>query len=172
MTIQLGRGRSGEPETLLSLLGACHERIRSFIALGVRVAEPGHAPAQRADACARVARYFAVALPLHVRDEEDSLLPRLRGRAPALDAALAALAHEHALHEAYLAALLDGCAEVASHGPTDAALARVAEASARLAPLLEQHLGAEEAEVFPHVQALPEPEQRAILAELRARRRA
>ena len=37
------------------------------------------------EASRRCERYFSEALPLHVEDEEQSLLPRRRGRTPELD---------------------------------------------------------------------------------------
>lgn len=172
MTIPLGRARSTVPETLVSLLAACHERIRSFAALAARVAEPGHTDAMRSDACARVGRYFGEALPLHVRDEEESVCPRLVGRSPELDAVLTRMAEQHGEHEADVAELVARCAHVVAHGPNSHALLAVAAVAARLTLAFEVHLAAEEAELFPHVAALPQAEQDAIVAELRARRRA
>jgi iron-sulfur cluster repair protein YtfE (RIC family) len=172
MTIQLGRARAVGPESLVSLLAACHERIRSFAALAARIAEPGHTEAMRRDACARVGRYFGEALPLHVRDEEDSVRPRLVGRSPALDMVLARMAEQHDEHEADVAELVARCAEVTAHGPATPELLAIAAVAARLGAAFEVHLAAEEAELFPHVAALPEAEQAAIVAELRARRRA
>jgi iron-sulfur cluster repair protein YtfE (RIC family) len=172
MTIQLGRARSGGPETLVSLLAACHERIRSFAALGARVAEPGHTDALRTDACARVGRYFGEALPLHMRDEEDSVLPRLVGRSPALDALLARMVEQHREHDSDVAELVARCAHVVAHGPAADQLLAIAAVAARLVVAFEVHLAAEEAELFPHVESLPPALQDAIVAELRERRRA
>lgn len=44
--------------------------------------------------------------PLHVRDDEETLQPRLAGRAPEVDDALAEMRQEHAAHEAVLRRLL------------------------------------------------------------------
>src|SRR5512132_579542 len=105
-------GAPAAPDDAVGLLLECHDRIRSFLALARRVAQAG--PAERdgvAEAAARVRRYFAEALPLHARDEEESILPRLRGREPAVDAELAAMEREHREHGPPLAALVAACAE-------------------------------------------------------------
>lgn len=171
MPLQLGGGRAREPESLVALLAACHARIRSFAALGARVVEPGHTEAVIRDACLSVSRYFGEALPLHVRDEEDSVRPRLAGRCRELDLVLARMAEQHRAHEDGLDELVRRCRHAAEHGAGAAELALIAACSARLACELEVHLAAEEGELFPHIAALPEAEQRAIVAELRARRR-
>src|SRR5690606_18929577 len=73
-------GRKSRSERLTEMLADCHARIRSFIALAIAAGEQQAPPEEVAAACARVERYFVQAFPLHVRDEEDSVLPRLRGR--------------------------------------------------------------------------------------------
>ncbi len=85
---------------VVDLLLECHTRIRSFTTLAARLAStPGLAAAEVAEAAAGVHRYFTQALPLHARDEEESVLPRLRGRDPEVDRELAEMVHEHRGHE-------------------------------------------------------------------------
>src|SRR5512138_2428637 len=77
----------------------CHQRIREFTSLAVRLAGARGLPDEEIrDAAARVHRYFSVALPLHARDEEESLLPRLEGLDPDVDRELAEMMREHAEH--------------------------------------------------------------------------
>lgn len=157
----------------VDLLLECHDRIRSFLALARRVAGAG--PAERdqvPEAAARVHRYFTQALPLHARDEEDSILPRLRGRDPAVDRELEAMAREHAEHEAPLARLVQACEEVARDPGRHAALAADLGGAAReLEAHFAAHLRREEEVIFPAMRRLLDrAEDAEIVRELRARR--
>lgn len=166
-------GTPASPEDAVGLLLDCHDRIRTFVALARRIAAAG--PDERAgvpEAAARVARYFAQALPLHARDEEESVLPRLRGRAPDVDAALAAMQREHREHEEPLGAVVAAC-EVLARDP--ARHAELAPGLARTADELDahfaRHLRREEEVVFPALRRLlTREDDAAIVRELRARR--
>lgn len=145
------------------------------------LAERGElAPADVAEGCARVERYFTQALPLHVRDEEESILPRLRGRAPELDAALARMHDEHLEHERPVGELVALCralaalaAQAQGSGGDDSATRRaLAEVARSLVAAFERHLAEEERVIVPAIRdRLSRDEQAAIVAELRARRR-
>ena len=166
-------GAPATSEDSVGLLLECHDRIRSFLALARRIAEAG--PGARegvADAAARVSRYFREALPLHARDEEESILPRLRGREPAVDEALAEMAREHAAHGPPLAALVAGCdALAADPGRLDAVAPALARAAAELDAHFAEHLRREEGVIFPALRRLLAAEDdAAIVRELRARR--
>jgi len=158
------------PDDLVALLLACHDRIRTFAALGVAVAEGCHAEALVRDACARAARYFREAYPLHVADEELSILPRLRDHDPHLDAALTQMADEHARHTPLVAALIAACERLLAQPAEAWDLAAFGPLSEQLVAELGEHLALEEARVFPAVAALPAPVQAEVVAELRARR--
>lgn len=165
-------GRRDAPEDLLGLLLACHERIRAFSALAMDLATRADpTPAEVADACERLRRYFAEALPLHARDEEESLAPRLRGRSPAVDEALRRMTEEHDAHRSALGALLGGWATLRER-PDDEGLRRSLEDPARaLRDAFEAHLREEETLLFPHVDALSQAERDEAVRELRGRRR-
>src|SRR5262245_23535436 len=106
MLVRIGP-RASSPEDLVDLLLACHERIRNFTAMARAAAEREEAvAADVVDACARVQRYFTEALPLHVRDEEESLLPRLQGRSAEVDRALGVMKEQHERHEVTLGGFL------------------------------------------------------------------
>ncbi len=155
------------------LLLECHERIRRFASLaGALATWPDPRPDDVAEAAARVVRYFEQALPLHVRDEEESIRPRLLASAdPVVARALDDMAREHDEHEPLLAALLPRWQALVAD-PSRLATLRddLARDAAALQELLERHLAAEERVVVPALRALPADESAAIVAELRARR--
>lgn len=166
-------GRSADPDDLLGLLLACHRRIRAFSALAVTLATGADAPSrQREETCERLIRYFSEALPLHARDEEESVAPRLRGRAPALDAALRRMADEHRAHEAPLDALLRGWAALRERPDDDDLRLSLVDPSMNLRDSFEIHLREEETLVFPHLAALSPAERDESVRELRGRRSA
>ncbi len=169
----LSIGTPRPAEGIVDLLLECHARIRAFSELAIRLAEaPGTDPAEVADAAGRVRRYFDEALPLHARDEEESLLPRLAGRDPAVDAALVAMHREHEAHGELLDPVVALCGELAAAPERHAELApALARSGRRLRAHFEAHLATEEATIFPAVlRHVPDEEQRRMVAELRARR--
>jgi hemerythrin-like domain-containing protein len=166
-------GRPAAPGDAVDLLLECHQRIRSFLALARRIAEARDADASEiGEAATRVRRYFSEALPLHARDEEDSILPRLQGRDAAVDAALAAMTREHLEHEHPLGMLLAGCQALSNDPGRRAELVpSIASATADLERHFAGHLQAEEAVIFPAVRRLLDPAaDREVVREIRARR--
>ncbi|WP_242333584.1 MULTISPECIES: hemerythrin domain-containing protein [unclassified Anaeromyxobacter] len=166
-------GGTAAPGDSVDLLLECHERIRSFLGLARRIAEAGPAEAAAVpEAAARVRRYFTQALPLHAQDEERSILPRLRGRDPAVDAELDTMTREHAEHEAPLAILVGACEELAREPGRLAALAPVVgAATAELERHFVAHLEREEKVIFPAMRRLLERSvDGEIVREIRARR--
>lgn len=160
------------PETLRELLMACHTRIRRYARLAFTLGARRELPAAEVkDAAKQCLRYFTEALPLHVRDEEDSISPRLTGHSAGLDAILARLRTEHASHQAHIQALLDALQAVIER-PNQAVLHRqLARAAGTLETDFEEHLRVEEEELFPLMeQVLPAAAQAQIILELRARR--
>ena len=175
MLTRIGKpaAKPAAPGDVVDALLDCHQRIRDFTALALRLATAaGLAEGEIRDAAARVHRYFAVALPLHARDEEESLLPRLRGADPALDAELATMRREHAEHGDPVARLLSACAELQARPGELSRLAPVlAAAATELQQHFEQHLLREERLIFPAVRRhLDRATQDAIQVEMRARR--
>jgi hemerythrin-like domain-containing protein len=171
MLLEIGQGskRSGD---LVDLLLECHGRIRSFLALAHAAGSREGVPAAEvAEACARVERYFTEALPLHVADEDESILPRLRGADPEVDRALETMHAQHLEHEPLLAALL-GAAAALREGPADPARrAALAEIATTLEHELGLHLTLEETVILPAIRRLLSAAAQAeIVEELRARR--
>lgn len=161
---------SGDP---LELLLACHERIRRFSGLALKLARAKGAPEHEVrDVALAVRRYFDEALPLHVADEEESLAPRLRARSEHLAATLERLAEDHREHQHDLALLVMLCAELADD-PTrlDERRTQLEDLAQRLASEFERHLAFEERELFPALTELFSSEaRRELAAEFRARR--
>jgi iron-sulfur cluster repair protein YtfE (RIC family) len=171
MFVSLGR-RPRERGDLVDLLRDCHSRIRAFGDLAVELAARSDLPSPEVtDACARIERYFVEALPLHVRDEEDSVRPRLHGCSPTVDAVLLQVEEQHELHGALVDRL---CGAVRALGAApDYASARVALGSIAepLRTLMEAHLRAEEDVIFPAIRSrLSTSDQEDILWEMRNRR--
>lgn len=169
--VRIGERAGGDGGDTVDALLACHQRIRSFLALGARVGQGGEA-AEVADACRRIERYFREAMPLHVADEEETVLPRLRGRDAAVDRALAEMQEQHAAHLVGLTALT-GAATALAAEPEEPVLCRqLAAKNLALSEALVPHLELEEAIIMPAMRRLLSPGELAdIAAEIRARRR-
>jgi iron-sulfur cluster repair protein YtfE (RIC family) len=171
MLINIGPPK--EPSDLVDLMQECHERIRSFIGLAGRLANAGNPTHNEIrDAAARVARYFSEALPLHVADEEESIVPRLTGKSPQVEAALQEMHAQHLEHEASVRLLLETCG-ILKQSPER--LDEVRETLLKTASTLETefaaHLKSEEDMIFPAIRSLLTAEQQSmILTELRERR--
>jgi hypothetical protein len=166
-------GKSAQPQGAVDLLLECHDRIRAFLALALRIpGAAGEDPILVAEAAERVRRYFVEALPLHAQDEEESILPRLRGADPRVDAALAAMAREHLEHERPLGALVAEC-DLLSRDPgrLRERAASVAAPARELEAHFAVHLRGEEEVIFPAVRRLLDPAaDLAVVREIRRRR--
>ena len=172
MITSLGK-KAQRPPDLLELLLACHERIRRFMALARTIALRRDVPdAQLIEACGDVERYFARALQLHVADEEESILPRLRGLEPELDRALTVMHVQHESHAAPLAGLLGALGAVAAAPEAAAPRAHLAAIATELEQAFAEHLALEESQIFPRLARLERGVQDQIRRELRARRTA
>jgi iron-sulfur cluster repair protein YtfE (RIC family) len=161
--------RAPDAGDLVGHLLACHERIRRFVALAAKAGEAAAAPAEIGEACAAVERYFERALPLHVEDEERSIVPRLIGRRDDVDEALRTMETQHRAHDALIAELLVASRSLRASPADRTARERLRGAAVRLAADLEPHLELEERIVFPALRTLLRPEQ---LAEIRQEQRA
>ena len=162
------------PPDAIDLLITCHDRIRTFDAISLRLSEAVNvALTEVADAAASVHRYYQLALPLHQLDEDESLAPRLARRGSAgLVSSLETIGREHREIDRLLVRLLPAWAQLAGD---PAALPRLsAELSVNtreLHRLWQRHLELEERTVFPAARELLACDELAqVLAEMRARR--
>lgn len=168
MLTTLGHRRAAEP-TLLERFTDCHARIRKFCALARRLAHCDGGDEAR-EAATALHRYFTIALPLHVADEEKSLAPRLvRGGDEALADSLEAMTRDHVEIDANLGALVAQWEKIVEE-PSGALCRATRWEAACMLVHFEHHLFAEETRILPRIAALPPDEAQAIVAEMRARR--
>lgn len=170
MLITIGRRKNSSE--LVELLLECHGRIRTFVALAAMAGASSDSPESEVrSACERSERYFSIALPLHIQDEEESVLPRLRGRDESVDAALATMHRQHQEHVELLSSFLEALRLVREEPSDPSRRARLHEEATRLGHAFEEHLRNEEKVIFPAVRAqLSKEEQAEIALELRRRR--
>ncbi len=151
----------------VDMLLECHERIRNHSTLALRLARGEGDARMRQDAAGQLVRYFGIALPLHVEDEDQSVSPRLNaaGIASPEGEALAEMTRQHEEIEARLAALLPRWKSLPE------SQAGLLEPSEGLAELLEAHLRLEEKVIFPAMREhLTPADNLALMSEFRARR--
>jgi len=165
--------RKPSSDTLVGALLECHARIRHFSAVARALADAtGRSDADLVGAAEDVRRYFEQALPLHARDEDDSIAPRLLGREPTVDAALATMRSQHDEHRPSLTELVSVCDTIArAPGEHEALRARLSRVVEHLVPQFEVHMELEERVIFPAVlRWLDADVQDLVRRELRARR--
>jgi iron-sulfur cluster repair protein YtfE (RIC family) len=174
MLTRLGKGPRSDDRSLLGRLLDCHERIREMIALAVRLgSDPRPAEQDVVDAADRVVRYFQRALPNHVLDEEESILPRLAALDADVATALGRMRDEHREHEPHLEALLAACMELGdAPGRWGELRGEVRHHAERLRDAFAAHLEQEERDVFPKLAGLGPAVERDIVREMEARREA
>lgn len=139
------------PDDVIAVLLDCHEGIRQHVALARTLARPELLGGESFSRTARrVRRYFERIVPLHTRDEEESLVPRLRGVDPALDRELNARVREHRASPRAIAALIAACEEVVRvPGRLDRVAPYLARAAEELEGAFADHLAHEERVLFP-----------------------
>jgi|SRR5579859_3830687 len=93
------QGSGVDSGALIARLLECHSRIREMLTMASGIVAVGSADEARAVA-ERLGRYFTRGLPLHTRDEEESILPRLAA-GPDLSIALDRMQREHVQHETW-----------------------------------------------------------------------
>ncbi len=166
------RSRS-QTEDLVGLLLDCHQRIRTFVRLAEEVGRRTDLrESDVVDACQRCERYFKEALPLHIEDEEKSLLPRLGGLGQGVDGALGTMQAQHLEHTPLLLALLDALRMVQLEPGAEPRREHLRHVAAQLTTEFEKHLSLEEQVIFPAVRHhLSRDAQSLVVQELRARRR-
>ncbi len=168
-------GRPRDTSDLVDKLIDCHGRIRRLSGLARTLAGSAGAPEEEIrDAAGAIYDYFTRALPLHVRDEEESVLPRLYGRSTELDRALAVMARQHVEHEVLIGRLVSLVAALHAEPRRLAELAvELGNVATPLERELAAHLEHEETVVFPAIgRLLDATTQTAIAREIAARRSA
>lgn len=172
MLHKIGSPRTGgdEPRGVVPRLLDCHERIRRFTALAVKLGGADEAPADEVrQAASMTLGYFVRSLPHHSADEDESIAPALAGAG--VDAALATMTEQHRALEAILARLEPLWQQLVDDPSRRAALRDdLARDGRELHALFEDHLVREESTIFPAIDALPEATQQRIVEQMIARR--
>jgi hypothetical protein len=174
LPLRTGPRQSGANEPAQALAD-CHERIRHFTTVAVRLARSSQAsPRLIVDTVSALRRYFGSALPLHERDEEDSVTPRLLEVRPgrAIEHALARMAGDHRAIDETMGALDGLWARVAARpGDLGALGGELHTRALALSSLFEAHLQLEEETIFPAItELLPEASRKLMLRDIRERR--
>jgi iron-sulfur cluster repair protein YtfE (RIC family) len=165
-----------EPRTedVVDLLTGCHDRIRHFTGVAVKLAHAqGAASDEIRQAAAGVHRYYTVSLALHEADEEETLRPRLKTTADEMVRhALLAMSDQHMAIDDLLERLLPLLVMVGNNPETlHAAGAEMCAITKALDEMFRAHLQMEEEVIFPAIRsALPKAAQAEMLHEMRGRR--
>lgn len=177
MLNQINPLTSQQPKTedAVDLLIGCHQRIRHFTGVAIKLAHSqGAAPDEIRQAAGGVHRYYSVSLPLHEADEDKTLQPRLRVVADEpVRHALVAMGDQHQAIDELLERLLPLLVLVKNNPD---ALAEVGGEMRSITKALEEifhaHLQMEEEVIFPAIHsALPENACAEILREMQERRK-
>lgn len=165
-------GRTQKKHDLVDALLECHERIRRFTELARELGARSDLPTSEVrDTCERCARYFTDALPLHVADEEQSLVPRLAGLSREVDEALATMETQHREHQEGLSRTLRALEGLRAAPSDPERRAELHTAASALSAEFTLHLAMEETVLFPAIRTrLPIATQELIAGEVRARR--
>ena len=159
----------------VDMLMACHQRIRNFTGIAARLPEAvGATEPEIANAAEAVHRYYAVALPLHEADENESVYPRLRRALtnPGERKSLQSMVDQHGPIDALVAKLLPRWEELRREPEKLGDYAQELRVNAgQLQELWKEHLALEEEIVFPLIRTrLSQDDLQAIHAEMKQRR--
>lgn len=165
----------GKPESAIDLLLGCHQRIRHFTAVALKLAHAQGATSEEVQRAAEaVYRYYSVSLPLHEADEEDSLQPPLEVAGDErVRHALLAMDDQHRaideLIERLLPLLLLAKTNPGTLQETGAEMCSITRA---LEETFGAHLQLEEEVIFPAIGALlPQAAQDELLRAMQERRK-
>jgi iron-sulfur cluster repair protein YtfE (RIC family) len=164
-----------QSDDAVDLLLGCHQRIRHFTGVAVKLAHAqGAAPDEVAQAAAGVHRYYSVSLPLHEADEDQTLRPRLGTVADdRISHALLAMGDQHQAIDELIERLLPLLVMVENNPDTlHAAGAEMCSITQALDEMFRAHLQMEEEVIFPAIrEALPETARAEMLREMQERRK-
>src|ERR1022692_2912393 len=148
------------PEDAVDLLVGCHQRIRHFTGVAVKLAHAQGATTEEiAQAAAGVHRYYSVSLPLHEADEDQTLQPRLHAVADDhVRHALLAMGDQHQAIDELIERLLPLLVLARNNPDTLAEVGgEMCSITKALDEIFRAHLQMEEEVIFPAIRsALPE----------------
>jgi iron-sulfur cluster repair protein YtfE (RIC family) len=162
-------------EDAVDLLLGCHQRIRHFTGVAVKLAHAqGAVPGEVAQAAAGVHRYYSVSLPLHEADEDQTLHPRLSAVADdRVSHALVAMGDQHQAIDELIERLLPLLVMVKNNPDTLPIVGgEMCSITKALDEMFRAHLQMEEEVIFPAIRAvLPETIRAQMLYEMQQRRK-
>jgi iron-sulfur cluster repair protein YtfE (RIC family) len=170
MLVQIRKSSGGGD--VVDLLLACHERIRTFLKMASDLAavRPSDADEVRSVA-AQIHRYFSEALPMHIADEQDYILPQIASWSPEIDRALAQMTDDHTAHAHAVDRLSGLCAIIVSDPRQLTTVApELARAARELTAEMDKHLELEERVIFPALRRLSTEQRDEIVRAMRERR--
>lgn len=156
----------------VALLMACHDRVRQYAGLTLKLAEylaDHDTDAQARAAANSILRYFDVAAPLHHQDEEEDLFPLLAERGDEMLKALVGIAmfEQHVALAALWQQVRTRLLAIAAGESADLPLALATE-FARQYPA---HALVEDEQIYPFAAKLLSAEELAVLGQSMASRR-
>lgn len=161
-------------EDAVDLLIGCHQRIRHFTGVAIKLAHAkGAEPEEVVQAAAGTHRYYTVSLPLHEADEEETVRPRLNALADEkLRHALLAMTDQHQAIDELLERLFPLLVMVRNNPQTiQAAGTEMCSITKALDEMFRAHLQLEEEVIFPAIRSsLPEDMRNEMLREMQSRR--
>lgn len=162
-------------EDAVDLLIGCHQRIRHFTGVAMKLAHAQGATSEEVvQAATSVHRYYTVSLPLHEADEEETLRPRLDATGnEKLRHALLAMTDQHLAIDELLERLLPLLVMVRNNPDTiHAAGSEMCSITKALDEIFNAHLQLEEEVIFPAIrEMLPESARAEMLSEMQNRRK-
>ncbi len=169
--------KSPNAQSAVELLVACHQRIRHFSQVAVKLAHAqGKPEAEIVQAAEGLFRYFTVALPLHEADENISIHPRLRRAVPAGELAgpaADAMVDQHLAIDELVERLVPLWVILrADPAKLPLIAGEMCAAAGRLSEIFDIHLKMEEETIFPAMEKyLSEAELGEIVREMQERRK-
>lgn len=162
-------------EDAVDLLIGCHQRIRHFTGVAVKLAHAQGASVEEVvQAASGVHRYYTVSLPLHEADEEETVRPLLDAIGDEkLRHALLAMTDQHLAIDELLERLLPLLVMVRNNPDTiHMAGGEMCSITKALHEIFNAHLQLEEEVIFPAIrEALPDDVRGEMLREMQNRRK-
>lgn len=156
----------------LAILLECHGWIRRFLREAWKLSEADAEDLVAVQtSAAETLKFFLTVMPVHLAEEQETMLPRLQGASEKLDQALAHMVQDHEERDQTLQEVIGYCQILSRHPES---LEKVRESFRRctrlLAVELESHMMAEERDIFPNIENLPAATQMEMVEEMRLRR--
>jgi hemerythrin-like domain-containing protein len=142
---------TGLPEKLpgfddpIGLLRACHEKMLAHCELLTALADKDSLDAAARESARNINRYFSQSAPLHHRDEEEDLFPRINRQSLKIAELVHTLKKEHAT----LDALWNRITPELKQLPEDGFSSAIKQAAKEFSTLCAQHIARENREMLP-----------------------